>query len=105
MSHYLWSGSKWQRGVKEIVTSFPCSPMNSESSWKKMQIKKKIHERLDQLSNLTIDFVPVLILLIDIYCRQLSVCVLILIVVLFSYLLIVVNNFVLSWVDEVTTGT
>ena len=35
MSKYLSSGWKWYRGLKEIVSPFPCCPMNCECSWKK----------------------------------------------------------------------
>ena len=40
MSMYLWSGWKWQRGVKEITSALPCCPVNCDNSWKEIQIEK-----------------------------------------------------------------
>ena len=42
MSKCLWSEWKWYRGLKEIVSPFPCCPVNRECSWKKTQIEKKL---------------------------------------------------------------
>ena len=37
----LWSGWKWQRGVKVITSPFPCCPVNCECWWKTTQIEKQ----------------------------------------------------------------
>ena len=40
MSKCPWGSWKWQWGVKEMPSSFPCSPVIPECSWKKTQIEK-----------------------------------------------------------------
>ena len=46
MSKRLWSGWKWQWGVKEMPSPFPCSLVIRERSWKKTQIEKKMYNIL-----------------------------------------------------------
>ena len=40
MSKCPWGSWKWQWGVKEMPSSFPCKPVIPECSWKKTQIEK-----------------------------------------------------------------
>ena len=41
MSKRLWSGWEWYKGVKGMVFSLRCCPVNCECSWKKTQVEKK----------------------------------------------------------------
>ena len=49
MSKCLWSGWKWQKRYKEIVSPFTCCPVNREYSWKKSQIEKKANYALQHV--------------------------------------------------------
>ena len=45
VSTCLWSGWKWQKRYKEIVSPFTYCPVNREYSWKKARQKKKTKTR------------------------------------------------------------
>ena len=44
MPKCLWSKWKWWRGLKKIVSPFPCCLVNRECLWKKTHIEKKIQK-------------------------------------------------------------